>query len=107
MCFTSSLPTVSFFINNPTVLKNFIGTESRIVLKQLSQLKKLVTNLTPDLNFRYQVLKKIQTSFSSKKTQLNFIPIYKTTVIRFIEYISGNKTLIQFYPFINQNIQTS
>ena len=32
------------------------------------------------------------------------IPTYHNTIVRFIENLSGNKTTLQFYPFVNQSI---
>jgi hypothetical protein len=94
-----------FFISNPNVLSNY-STSSKwdTILKKITNTPELVTNITPNSKFNYCVSRKIQTSFASKKTRLNFIPIYKTTMIRFMEYISGKKILLQFYPFVDQNI---
>jgi len=34
----------------------------------------------------------------------DFIPHYYHTLIRFIENVTGKKPILQFYPFLNQNI---
>jgi hypothetical protein len=64
------------------------------------------SNLTPSKSFSKILLKKVYTTLSRNKLLLNFIPIYYTTLVRFIEDISGLSTLIQFYPFVNQSIST-
>jgi hypothetical protein len=69
-------------------------------------LHELNTNLTPSKYFRKVFLKKVYTSFSRNKLMLNFIPIYYSTLIRFMEDVSGNSILLQFYPFVNQSVST-
>jgi len=64
------------------------------------------TNIIPNVQFNYTILKKIYTSLGTKKFSLNVIPFYSTTVIRFMEHVSGHKILLNFYPFINQSITT-
>ena len=62
------------------------------------------SNVLPSNNFSYIFLKKVYSSLSHNKINVNFIPVYYSTLVRFMENISGNKVLIQFYPFVNQSI---
>ena len=62
------------------------------------------TNLQPHSCFRYIVLKKILSLFSTNKIREDVIPLYYNTLIRFMEHCSGKKIFIQLYPFLNQNI---
>jgi len=66
--------------------------------------KQSLSNVLPSQHFSHIFFKKVYSSLSYNKINTNFIPIYYTTLIRFMENISGNKVLIQFYPFINQSI---
>jgi hypothetical protein len=62
------------------------------------------TNLQPHNKFTFVIFKKIYAFFANNKLHKNIIPIYYHTLIRFIENCSGKKSLIQFYPFVNQHI---
>lgn len=64
-------------------------------------------NLWPSKHFNYEVLKSVYTSTSRDKITTNLIPVYYHTLIRFMENLSGNLILLQFYPFINQSITTN
>ena len=64
----------------------------------------LNNNLNPTKNFNYICIKKIYTSLSTNRINLNFIPFYQNTLVKFMEHITGHKTLIQFYPFVQQSI---
>lgn len=61
-------------------------------------------NLLPSKNFNFVFTKKVYTSLSYNRINSNFIPLYQTTLVRFIENVSGHKTLVQFYPFVQQSI---
>jgi hypothetical protein len=62
------------------------------------------TNLVPSLIFKKVIFKKLYSSSSLKKLRLNFIPIYQNTLVRFIEFTSGNKILLQFNPFVKDSV---
>lgn len=64
----------------------------------------LNTNIVPHKSFNYIISKKLLSLFSTNKIREDIIPFYYHTIIRFIEHCSGKKVLIQFYPFLNQNI---
>ena len=61
-------------------------------------------NLLPSKSFKKIVTKQAFDFFSSYKFYENIIPWYHNTLIRFFEHVSGLKSLLQIYPFINQNI---
>ena len=61
-------------------------------------------NLLPSKSFKKVITKQAFDFFSSYKFYENVIPWYHNTLIRFFEHISGLKSLLQIYPFINQNI---
>lgn len=63
-----------------------------------------ITNLIPSKTFSYVFFKKVFTSLLNSKMNLNLIPIYHNTLIRFMEHIFGHKVLLQFYPFVNQSL---
>ena len=63
-----------------------------------------LTNLQPHNKFKFTVFKKIYAFFANNKIRKNVIPLYYHTLIRFVENCSGKKTLLQFYPFVNQCI---
>ena len=110
--------------NNPHTMLNLVLLENPLLLKlflpknndqvrlmfSLPQTSSLINNpininnILPSSNFRHTLVKKVYSSLSYNKVNLNFIPIYYTTLIRFMENISGNKILIQFYPFVNQSV---
>jgi hypothetical protein len=99
----------STIINKPKINPIRIHSVITFFLKNFSPkfkiFKKIIlSNIKPDKNFRLVFFKKILTSSNLKKIHLNFIPFYYNTLVRFMEYISGKKTLIQFYPFINQSV---
>ena len=107
-----------FYLNNPSQLKykymvgsgntnditrsvdlqyyNFFSKSKKNLLK--------TTNILPSKNFNYVFFKKLYTSLNLKKMHLNINHTYHNTIIRFMENLSGNKTLLQFYPFVNQSI---
>ena len=64
-------------------------------------------NLLPNKSFRKVITKQAFDFFSSYKFYENIIPWYHNTLIRFFEHISGLKSMLQIYPFINQNINYS
>jgi hypothetical protein len=106
---------VMFFLENPYLFTICGSTSSH---KYLFMYKKLLckntltnlytpnpyTNLIPYLTFKKVIFKKLYSSLSLKKLQLNFIPIYQNTLVRFIEFTSGNKVLLQFNPFVKDSI---
>jgi len=61
--------------------------------------KFLGTNLVPHLFFNYTFFKKVTSFYATNTIYKNFVPIFHNTLVRFLEYCSGKKILIQFYPF--------
>lgn len=62
------------------------------------------TNLLPSTHFNY-TLKKIIVLFRSNLfLKENIVPWIYNSLIRFVEYCSGKKSLLQLYPFMNQSI---
>jgi hypothetical protein len=113
---TNLPPTINLLLlENPLLLKLII-TKSSIKERLLFSLPNTLlslpynknthntNNILPCNSFSHTLLKKVYSSLSQNKINLNFIPIYYTTLIRFMENISGNKILIQFYPFVNQSV---
>jgi hypothetical protein len=64
-------------------------------------------NILPNTIFSYIFTKKTYTSFTSIKFQTNLIPTYYNTLIRFVEFLSGNKVLFNFYPFASQSLSVN
>lgn len=95
---------IKFLVKTPTLYNIF---NKKKFTKDNNFLFTTNSNLTPNSNFRLIFLRKTQNSFSFKKLKLNFIPIYQNTLIRFMEYFSGCKILLQFYPFVNQSLTTT
>lgn len=62
------------------------------------------TNLIPSKTFSHVFFKKVFTSLLNSKMNLNLIPIYHNTLIRFMEHVFGHKVILQFYPFVNQSL---
>lgn len=62
------------------------------------------TNLIPSKTFSHVFFKKVFTSLLNSKMNLNLIPIYHNTLVRFMEHIFGHKIVLQFYPFVNQSL---
>jgi len=99
-------------LTNPNLLKltlnpNTYPSKNLLITKVIPYaITKSNTNLIPSKYFSKIFLKKVYTSLSHNKLTTNFIPIYYTTLIRFMEDISGNSILLQFYPFVNQSITT-
>lgn len=89
--------------SNPKLLNAVVSSSSILISPKIS---KKINNILPNKYFSYVFFKKVYTTLSSKKLHLNFIPVYHNTLIRFMEYISGNKVLVQFYPFVSQSITT-
>jgi len=75
---------------------------SRKILSPVSPVQ--LTNLQPHNGFKFTIFKKIYAFFANNKIHKNIIPLYYHTLIRFVENCSGKKTLLQFYPFVNQCI---
>ena len=74
---------------------------------QSRTINKYNNNLIPHKLFSYTILKKVHTSFVQNKLLINIIPIYHSTLVRFMEHASGCQILIQFYTFVNQSVATT
>ena len=64
------------------------------------------SNLVPAAPFRFFLTKQLSSLFSLNKIREDLIPLFYHTLIRFVEHTSGKKFLFQFYPFLNQQVQT-
>jgi hypothetical protein len=92
-----------FFINSSFMVRFFykewkliILSSTNVITKQTSLFKNHKnTNILPNSNFKYCINKKIYTSLMLKKLNINFIPIYTTTVVRFMETLIGCRVLLQ------------
>jgi hypothetical protein len=62
------------------------------------------SNLYPHESFQKQLSKRVLNSFANRKFREDIIPTYQNAIIRFIEFCTGKKALLQFYPFVNQHI---
>jgi hypothetical protein len=110
--------TILFFLKNPFFIKTlFLGKEKNLIvagnylnslgsyLENLNLLKQAnINNIIPGKNFSLVFFKKVYSSINRKKLNINFTCSLNNTLVRFMEYISGKKVLLQFYPFINQSI---
>jgi len=106
----TNLRLVYVFLENPYLLKvnKFYGEDNKPLLPNYGQTEnKHVSNLKPCVFFKHVFIKKVYTSMSLKKLRINCVPLVSHTVVRFMEYLSGRKTLIQFYPFVNQSVTTN
>ena len=84
---------------------NLTGLNKNVAGRGLSPGSVLqLTNLQPHNKFKFTIFKKIYAFFANNKIHKNIIPLYYHTLIRFVENCSGKKTLLQFYPFVNQCI---
>jgi len=91
--------------NNVVILKKLFGIFVNKLLNLSNLEKKLMgSNIIPNKNFSYVINKRISSAVSNKSLKENFVPWYYHTIIRFIENCSGKKTIFQFYPFLNQEI---
>lgn len=61
-------------------------------------------NLTPDKVFTYRNFRHVFNLSDTDNFRLLVTPWYYNTVIRFLEFFSGKKVLIQFYHFLSQNL---
>lgn len=109
-----SLYTYTYFLFNPLLMKfsnnnplvNLDGmTSKNIYLRK--HLYMVNTNLLPSISFDKVIGKKIGAHYLSDKFSWNVTPLYYSTLIRFLENVSGNRSLIQVYPFLNQQLDNS
>ena len=63
------------------------------------------SNLLPHASFRFVVSKKLINFFATQTIRTNFVPWYYNTLIRFLEEVTGRRSLLQFYPFVHQNLE--
>jgi hypothetical protein len=81
-----------------------INYPSQAIISNLYKIYVNNNNLVPSNYFNFILTKKLYTSTSKTKININILPIYYTSIIRFMESISGNQTLVQFNPFVSQSI---
>ena len=67
------------------VAKKYLPIKVQSIIKILKNYKSFSKRLNNDYN-------------------VNFLPIYQTTVVRFMEHLTGNKVLLQLYPFVHQSL---
>ena len=97
----SNLKSVRYSYKNMRLIEDFISSK---LSNAYTQNYMNNSNLLPNNNFRYVFFKKIYSLNSTKSINLDFVPWYYNTLIRFIENISGRKVIFQYYPFVHQNI---
>lgn len=111
----NSLIIFLFFIKNPFFLKLNTLNENMYISNNFSKyltlnlcgrLKNLKhSNVTPTNNFSIIFFKKINNSIVFNKLKPELIPWYYHNIIRFIEFSSGKKALLQYYPFMSQEVE--
>jgi hypothetical protein len=62
------------------------------------------TNLVPSDVFRLSLTKRLVSTYASRRLQSDLIPWYYHTIVRFMEHTTGRQVLVQFYPFVAQDI---
>ena len=62
-------------------------------------------NIFPVKVFNYRFAKKIITTSATSKFKPLVTPWYYANIIRFFEFLSGRKVLLQFYPFMSQEVE--
>lgn len=104
------------FIKNPVLSKLFVSYRTHTELFSMytrmyslyslryGDLPQLASNVLPTKHFDYYFSKKIGDLNSYKEYDSNIIPWYYHTLIRFIESVSGYRSLLQFYPFMFQEV---
>jgi len=62
------------------------------------------SNLLPNQVFSSTITKYVSSLHLNNKIREDFIPMYFHTLIRFVESATGKRFILQFYPFLHQNI---
>ena len=62
------------------------------------------SNLLPNQVFSSTITKYVSSLHLNNKIREDFIPVYFHTLIRFVESATGKRFILQFYPFLHQNI---
>ena len=102
------------FLNSPYLIKlfdddnlnskkNYFSIIKKIISKNKSNL--FLSNILPSKCFKYTLTRKIYNRTVLNTTQEPFTPWYYHTLIRFLEHQSGKKSLFQFYPFVNNDVE--
>jgi hypothetical protein len=70
------------------------------------QVSRIVThsNLLPNKVFSSTITKYVSSLHLHNKIREDFVPIYFHTLVRFVEAATGKRFILQFYPFLHQNI---
>jgi hypothetical protein len=110
------LNTLAFFVKNPLIRRLTLlsmGLKAALNLVRLSYnnlLSRLGTggfnnsNLLPTGDFHFFLAKKINNAGMRRGFNVGLTPWYYTSIVRFIEHVSGRKTLMQFYPFMSHEV---
>lgn len=64
-----------------------------------------VTNIYPSESFSFMFTRKILNLAVNSIFKLDVTPWYHTNIVRFIEFAVGRKVLLQFYPFMAQEVK--
>ena len=97
---------IPLIITNKRGINQLVTLFSNNINTYINKTTPYNTNLLPSKYFSFLLTKNVYTSMSQDKISKNIIPIYHHTLIRFMENLSGNLILLQFYPFVNQSITT-
>ena len=62
------------------------------------------SNLIPNKILSTTVTKYLSSLHLNNKIREDFVPIYFHTLVRFVESATGKRFILQFYPFLHQNI---
>lgn len=95
-----------YFLNHTktSIWKNLL-TKNNFKANNSNTFKDLSSsNLLPHSKFVHILTKQISSLFSMNKIREDVVPLLYHTLIRFVEHITGKKFLLQFYPFLNQNV---
>lgn len=102
---------LNFFLNNSIFLKAFFFTKFfnnslriNFFLKKLSFTRIEISNLVPLPCFNTKFTKTLVLFKSNLFLKENILPWTYNTIIRFMEFCSGKKSILQVYPFMNQAI---
>lgn len=107
---TSHLPKLQYswgLITSFTSMIFFIfdKVQQRILNKGLDLIKVTShSNLLPHKVFSSTISKYISSLHLNSKIREDFVPLYFHTLVRFIEAATGKRFILQFYPFLHQNI---
>jgi hypothetical protein len=89
----SSVSALTRLINATQLTSHTITTASNL------------TNLVPSTHFSYTFAKKVLSTRINNRFVPQVIPMYHYSVVRFVEFVTGRRALLQFYPFMSQEVE--